>query len=40
MTRLIPILIIVVLLAGVFAPLFVPGGDEQIPPGQPLERDP
>jgi hypothetical protein len=40
MVRFIPILIVAVLLAGVFAPLFVSGGSEQIPPGQPLEREP
>jgi hypothetical protein len=40
MARIVPIVIMIVLLAGVFAPLFVRGDDEQIPPGQPLERNP
>ena len=32
------LLIIAVMLAGVLAPLFVPGPSEQLPPGDPLEE--
>jgi len=31
------LLIVAFMLAGVFAPLIIPGGNEQIAPGQPLE---
>lgn len=37
--RVVMLLILAVMLAGVFAPLFVPGEYEQIPPGDPLEAE-
>lgn len=39
MARFIPLLILAIMLAGVLSPLVVPGEDEQVPPGQPLERE-
>ncbi len=37
--RVVMLLILAVMLAGVFAPLLVPGEYEQIPPGDPLEAE-